>query len=210
MLELLQTGRPPMCRGSQPHWRCALQKAAGDVLAERERNMGREACLPPQADPQIRQATSNDVSEPSRYMPPNSQSPLPCWSCESDDVELPVEVVDPEASPNRDAPSGVAEHTARLTPTTEQYELLAWIANAVHQAPPDQLQEQADVSRNNASQTARVLTMTSEEKNCWTHSFRTFSGRGRKTSAANFRKDTASGPLRCGRVRMSWTCYSPS
>ena len=32
-----------------------LQKAAGDVLAERERNMGREARLPPQADPLIRQ-----------------------------------------------------------------------------------------------------------------------------------------------------------
>ncbi len=32
-----------------------LQKAAGDVLAQRERNMTREARLPPQADPQIRQ-----------------------------------------------------------------------------------------------------------------------------------------------------------
>ena len=32
-----------------------LQKAAGDVLAERERNMGREVRLPPQADPLIRQ-----------------------------------------------------------------------------------------------------------------------------------------------------------
>ena len=96
--------------------------------------------LPPQADPQIRQATSNHVSEPSRYMPPNSASPLACRSYKSDDEELAVEVIDPEASPNRDAPSGVAEHTAALTPITEQYELLARIANAVHQAPPDQLQ----------------------------------------------------------------------
>jgi len=32
-----------------------VQKAAGDVLAQRERNMTREARLPPQADPQIRQ-----------------------------------------------------------------------------------------------------------------------------------------------------------
>ncbi len=81
-----------------------LQKAAVEILAERERNVGGEARLPPQADPQIRQATSNDVSEPSRYMPPNSQSPLP------------VEVIDPEASPNRDARSGVAEHTAPRVP----------------------------------------------------------------------------------------------
>ena len=134
---------------------------------------------------------------------------------------LPVEVIDSEASPNRDAPSGVAEHTAPLiritdqhesdgellvqvidaeaspsgvakhttplNPITEQYELLTWIADAVHQAPPDQLQEQTDVSRNNVSQTAKVLTMTSDEKNCWTHSFGTFSGRASKASAANFR-----------------------
>ena len=134
---------------------------------------------------------------------------------------LPVEVVDSEASPNRDAPSGVAEHTAPLiritdqhesdgellvqvvdaeaspsgvakhttplNPITEQYELLTWIADAVHQAPPDQLQEQADVSRNSASQTAKVPTMTSDEKSCWTHFFGTFSGRASKASAANFR-----------------------
>ena len=211
MLQLLQTGRPPSCRGSQPHWRCASEasrRQRGKSSPSEKETWG-EARLPPQADPQIRQATSNDVSEPSRYMPPNSQSPLP------------VEVIDPEASPNRDAPSGVAEHTAPLipitdqhefdgellvkvidaeaspsgvakhttplNPITEQYELLTWIADAVHQAPPDQLQEQTDVSRNNVSQTAKVLTMTSDEKNCWTHSFGTFSGRASKASAANFR-----------------------
>ncbi len=240
MLQLLQTGRPPSCRGSQPHWRCASEASRRQRVesspSEKE-TWGGEARLPPQADPQIRQATGNDVSEPSRYMPPNSQSPLPVEVIDPEaspnrdapsgvaertapltpiteqyefDEELPVEVIGPEASPNRDAPSGVAEHTAALTPITEQYELLAWIANAFHQAPPDQLQGHADVSRNNTSQTAKVLTMTSDKKNSWTHSFGTFSGRGSKASAANFRKDTASGPLRCGRVRMSWTCCSPS
>ncbi len=50
MLQLLsqQSATLEMClRG--------LQKAAGDVLAQRERNMTREARLPPQAGPQIRQ-----------------------------------------------------------------------------------------------------------------------------------------------------------
>ncbi len=251
MLQLLQTGRPTeLSRQSATLEMClrGLQKAAGEVLAERERNVGGEARLPPQADPQIRQATSNDVSEPGRYMPPNSQPPLPVEVIDPEalpnrdapsgvaehtapltpiteqyefDEELPVEVIGPEASPNRDAPSGVAERTAPLiritdqhesdgellvkvigaeaspsgvakrttplNPITEQYELLTWIADAVHQAPPDQLQEQTDVSRNNVSQTAKVLTMTSDEKNCWTHSFGTFSGRASKASAANFR-----------------------
>ena len=62
------------------------------------------------------------MSEPSRYMPPNSASPLACWSYKSDDEELSVEVIDPEASPNRDAPSGVAEHTAPITLITEWQE----------------------------------------------------------------------------------------
>ncbi len=98
------------------------------------------------------------------------------------DRELLVKVIDAEASP-----SGVAKHNTPLNPITEQYELLTWIADAVHRALSDQLQEQAEVSRNNASQTANVLTMTSDEKNCWTHSFGTFSGRASKASAANFR-----------------------
>ena len=86
-----------------------------------------------------------------------------------------------------DAPGGIAEHTARLTPITEQYQLLDWIANTIRSTPPVRLQErdvlrenaaraaqglsmppvrlqERDVLQENAAQTAQVLTMTSEEK----------------------------------------------
>ncbi len=89
-------------------------------------------------------AKSNDVSDPSRYMPLNSPSPLACFSYTSDDEELSVEVIDADRTQVVicDAPGGVAEHTARLTPITKQHELHDWNANTIRSTPPVRLHEE--------------------------------------------------------------------
>ena len=76
-------------------------------------------------------------SPPWQATPP---SPLACLSHDLGDEELAVQVSESGASPNGASPDGVAEHTAQLTPITERYELLDWIANTIHSTPPVRLQ----------------------------------------------------------------------
>ncbi len=130
-----------------------------------------------------------------------SQSPMACYSQASDDEDLWVDVGEHQVVVC-DALGGVAEHAGRLTPITEQYELLACIANAI--APQHHLHRR-DESLKNASQTEKVPTMTSEEKDLLDTFLHNCSGRGRNASAADFQKGTASVPLRCGRPQMPST-----
>ena len=153
------------CEGVQlDSWVCGIDTAHDVVIAARTRQDNHGDCpsvAPSRYVPRLPPGLEISWLSPDR----SSLHPLACYSRAPDVEELSVEVtvVDRTQVVICDAPGGIAEHTARLTPITEQYQLLEWIANTIRSTPPVRLQER-DVLRENAAQAARVLTTTSEEK----------------------------------------------